>query len=39
MDLFARTTQLLGAENMEKIKKAKVAVFGLGAESPAGCAA
>ena len=31
MDLFARTTQLLGAENMEKIKKAKVAVFGLGA--------
>jgi len=31
MDLFARTTQLLGAANMEKIKKAKVAVFGLGA--------
>ncbi len=31
MDLFARTTQLLGEENMEKIKKAKVAVFGLGA--------
>ena len=31
MDLFARTTQLLGAQNMEKIKKAKVAVFGLGA--------
>ncbi|MDA3917716.1 MAG: tRNA threonylcarbamoyladenosine dehydratase [Deltaproteobacteria bacterium] len=31
MDLFARTTQLLGAVNMEKIKKAKVAVFGLGA--------
>jgi tRNA A37 threonylcarbamoyladenosine dehydratase len=31
MDLFARTTQLLGGANMEKIKKAKVAVFGLGA--------
>ena len=31
MDLFARTTQLLGAVNMEKIKKTKVAVFGLGA--------
>ena len=31
MDLFARTTQLLGSQNMEKIKKAKVAVFGLGA--------
>ncbi len=30
MDMFARTTQLLGAQNMEKIKKAKVAVFGLG---------
>ncbi len=31
MDLFARTTQLFGAEKMDKIKKAKVAVFGLGA--------
>ncbi len=31
MDLFSRTRQLLGAENMDKIKNAKVAVFGLGA--------
>jgi tRNA threonylcarbamoyladenosine dehydratase len=31
MDLFARTTQLLGTQNMEKIREAKVAVFGLGA--------
>lgn len=31
MDQFARTRQLLGASAMEKIKKATVAVFGLGA--------
>lgn len=31
MDQFTRTRQLLGAENMEKIKNASVAVFGLGA--------
>jgi tRNA A37 threonylcarbamoyladenosine dehydratase len=31
MDLFARTEQLLGSLAMEKIKKARVAVFGLGA--------
>ncbi|MCM2286844.1 MAG: tRNA threonylcarbamoyladenosine dehydratase [Desulfobacula sp.] len=31
MNQFARTEQLLGHEAMEKIKKAKVAVFGLGA--------
>ncbi len=31
MDLFARTTQLFGAQNMDKIKQARVAVFGLGA--------
>jgi tRNA A37 threonylcarbamoyladenosine dehydratase len=31
MNQFARTKQLLGPENMEKIRKAKVAVFGLGA--------
>ncbi len=31
MDLFARTTQLLGAQKMDKIKQARVAVFGLGA--------
>ncbi len=31
MNRFARTEQLLGLEAMEKIKKAKVAVFGLGA--------
>ena len=31
MDQFARTRQLLGDENMEKIKKSKVALFGLGA--------
>ncbi|MBU1343677.1 MAG: tRNA threonylcarbamoyladenosine dehydratase [Proteobacteria bacterium] len=31
MNQFARTEQLLGAQSMEKIKKATVAVFGLGA--------
>jgi len=31
MDQFARTEQLLGIESMKKIKKATVAVFGLGA--------
>ena len=31
MDLFARTTQLLGVQKMDKIKQARVAVFGLGA--------
>ena len=31
MDLFARTNQLFGSENMDKIKQARVAVFGLGA--------
>jgi len=31
MDQFARTKQLLGPKAMEKIKNAKVAVFGLGA--------
>ncbi len=31
MNQFARTEQLLGSENMEKIKSASVAVFGLGA--------
>ena len=31
MNQFARTQQLLGAESMVKIKKATVAVFGLGA--------
>ncbi|MCK5350253.1 MAG: tRNA threonylcarbamoyladenosine dehydratase [Desulfobacula sp.] len=31
MDQFARTEQLLGSQAMEKIKKATVAVFGLGA--------
>lgn len=31
MDQFSRTSQLLGDENMEKIKSARVAVFGLGA--------
>ncbi|MCK5838181.1 MAG: tRNA threonylcarbamoyladenosine dehydratase, partial [Desulfobacula sp.] len=31
MDQFARTEQLLGAQAMEKIKNATVAVFGLGA--------
>lgn len=31
MDQFARTRQLLGTETMEKIEKATVAVFGLGA--------
>jgi len=31
MNQFARTEQLLGPEAMEKIKRAKVAVFGLGA--------
>ncbi|WP_300463723.1 tRNA threonylcarbamoyladenosine dehydratase [Desulfobacula sp.] len=31
MDQFVRTEQLLGAQNMEKIKNASVAVFGLGA--------
>ena len=31
MNQFARTEQLLGHGAMEKIKKAKVAVFGLGA--------
>ena len=31
IDQFARTRQLLGAKNMEKIKNATVAVFGLGA--------
>ncbi len=31
MNQFARTQQLLGIEALEKIKKAKVAVFGLGA--------
>lgn len=30
MDPFSRTELLLGAESMEKLKKAKVAVFGLG---------
>ncbi|MBO5837834.1 MAG: tRNA threonylcarbamoyladenosine dehydratase [Oscillospiraceae bacterium] len=30
MDPFSRTALLLGAESMEKLKKAKVAVFGLG---------
>lgn len=31
MDQFARTEQLLGSQAMEKIKKATIAVFGLGA--------
>ena len=31
MDIFARTEQLIGSHAMEKIKKARVAVFGLGA--------
>lgn len=31
MEQFSRTSQLLGDENMEKIKRARVAVFGLGA--------
>jgi len=31
MDQFARTKQLLGVESMDRIKKATVAVFGLGA--------
>ena len=31
IDQFARTMQLLGAKNMEKIKNATIAVFGLGA--------
>ncbi len=31
MDLFARTTQLLGVQKMDKIKQARVAIFGLGA--------
>lgn len=30
MDPFSRTALLLGAESLEKLKKAKVAVFGLG---------
>lgn len=31
MDIFSRTAQLLGRENLNKIKNAKIAVFGLGA--------
>ncbi len=31
MNQFSRTEQLLGSQAMEKIKKAKIAVFGLGA--------
>ncbi len=31
MNQFARTEQLLGSQAMEKIKKARIAVFGLGA--------
>ena len=30
MDAFSRTALLLGSEAMEKLKNAKVAVFGLG---------